>query len=188
VPENIKNQQVVCPHGEKTENITFLARQDGSVNFTRNFSDYISGFGSAQGEFWLGLRCLYAITITRNYTLQVDFSDFDGRFYQSRYSRFSLGHDYRLRVGGYDKMSSGGDSLKSNNNTEFSTYDCTQTMFHVKCPALYKGGWWYSACGVSNPTGLYLKGGQVHRTGTNWFTAKNNWYSYKTMMFTLIPA
>ena len=37
----------------------FLNRQDGSVLFNRTWDEYVSGFESPPGEFWLGKHILY---------------------------------------------------------------------------------------------------------------------------------
>jgi len=142
--------------------ITFLNRQDGSVNFTRNWQDYKTGFGDLSGEFWLGLDCLHGLTKSNVYSLVVDFTDFKGRSYQAQYSKFSVGPEselYRLRVGGYNQssVSSGGDGFTmnhvTNNNMRFSTPDRDNDICGCHCASSWKGGWWYSNCGMSNPTG-----------------------------------
>jgi hypothetical protein len=34
-------------------------RHNGNVNFQRNYKEYTDGFGSLQGDFWLGLEKLH---------------------------------------------------------------------------------------------------------------------------------
>ena len=36
----------------------FLRREDGSVEFKQNWNQYTNGFGSALGEYWLGIYCI----------------------------------------------------------------------------------------------------------------------------------
>ena len=55
----------------------FQRRMDGTVNFYRGWSDYLSGFGDLDGEFWLGLSKIHRLT-TVNTTLRVDLHDFSG--------------------------------------------------------------------------------------------------------------
>jgi len=173
--------------------ITFLNREDGSVNFQRKWQDYKIGFGDLDGEFWLGLDAIHNITNSKSYGLVVDFSDFDGRFYQSRYSMFRVGPEsdnYRLKVNGYDSSSTGGDSLTdgihSINNMMFTTHYIDNDPWHYNCAVVHYGGWWYRECGSSNPTGRYLSGGQDNYLGIMWFSGKNNEYSYLTMKLTLV--
>jgi len=178
------------PSHDAFKQITFLNREDGSVNFTRSWSDYKSGFGFRQGEFWLGLDCLHQITSTRSYGLRAEFADFEGRSYWSWYSRFSVGSEaggYRLTVSGYNCSSSGGDILSYNNNQRFTTYDADNDRASYNCAASRKGGWWHKYCTLANPTGLYLSGGQVDYRGITWSSAKSSSYCFKSMRLTLTP-
>ena len=59
----------------------FQSRQNGSINFHRNWTDYKEGFGDLSGEFWLGneiLRCLTDVDGGANWTIRVDLTDEDG--------------------------------------------------------------------------------------------------------------
>ncbi|CAK8691660.1 unnamed protein product [Clavelina lepadiformis] len=106
----------------------FQRRFNGSVNFQRNWADYKSGFGSMDGEYWLGLDKVHAITRGRGCKLRVDLWDFTNDHRFAEYSMFSVEDEsdlYRLHIGGYsgtagDSMASGSNS---HNNQRFSTYN-----------------------------------------------------------------
>ena len=91
----------------------FQRRQDGSVDFHRNWTQYASGFGDVEGEFWLGNDNIYALSNQsgKAYQLRVDLDDgIETRF--ALYDSFSAtGPDdyYRLRLGDYMGISDAGE-------------------------------------------------------------------------------
>ena len=102
----------------------FQRRQDGSVDFYRNWTDYENGFGNLTGEFWLGLGKINRLTKEQSNTLRVDLGDFDGNTRYAQYTTFSVGSsttEYTLTVGGYSGTA--GDNLVGHNGRKFSTRD-----------------------------------------------------------------
>ena len=92
----------------------FQRRQDGSVDFYRDWTDYENGFGNLTGEFWLGLSKINHLTKATN-TLRVDLGDFDGNTSYAQYSTFSVSSsttEYTLTVGGYSGTAGDGNSLQ----------------------------------------------------------------------------
>ena len=50
----------------------FQRRFNGSVNFTRNWTEYQDGFGELTGEFWLGNEKLRLLTAEKQWFLQIE--------------------------------------------------------------------------------------------------------------------
>jgi len=50
---------------------------DGSVDFYRNWTAYKNGFGDMDGEIFLGLDKIHALTTERKQELLVVFEDFE---------------------------------------------------------------------------------------------------------------
>lgn len=167
-------------------------RMDGSVNFYRNFSDYIEGFGNLSGEFWIGLDNLHKILQTaERFELRIDMEDWDDVKKFAKYSKFNVGEpekDYSLTVTGYSGTAT--DSFSGHSGAKFSTEDLDLDSSSANCAQLYKGGWWYNNCHVSNLNGLYHKGGphDSFADGVNWHSWKGYYYSLKFVEMKIKPA
>ena len=83
----------------------FQRRQDGSVDFYRNWTDYKNGFGNMSGEFWLGLENIKRLTKDNDKELRVDLEDFEGEKRYAKYEMFKVKPSekdkYKLIVEGY---------------------------------------------------------------------------------------
>ena len=158
----------------------FQSRMDGSVDFYRNWADYIAGFGQLKDEHWLGLEKLVCLTTRRPRTeLRVNLADFKGNYKYAQYSFFSVGNsrtNYRLNIAGY--TGTAGDSLAYHNGTKFSTKDRGNEQYGRSCATSYNGAWWYKSCYHSNLNGLYLSG-QVSNQGVVWGQFLNEHISLK---------
>ncbi|RVE59292.1 hypothetical protein OJAV_G00187040 [Oryzias javanicus] len=150
-------------------------RTDGSLNFYRPWDYYRTGFGSADGEIWLGLENLFQLCLRRKYELLVDMEDFEGNKAYARYSSFSVGPEvegYKLEVTGFTDGGAG-DSLGSHNGMKFSTFDKDQDVSSQNCAELYLGAFWYERCHNTNPNGVYRWGsyGSISAIGVEWDTS-----------------
>ena len=159
-----------------------LKRQDGSVDYQQNWTDYKNGFGNLEGEYWLGLDNMHLLTNLSGVTalLRVDLADWEGNTAFAKYDQFSVGDedsDYTLSVSGYQSASTAGDSLTyPHNGQRFSTPDRDNDVWGSHCAVHYHGPWWHNSCYSSLLTGkYYTSGGPWPRpNGVNW----NSWISY----------
>uniref|UniRef100_A0A8C9ZZP7 Angiopoietin-like 2a n=1 Tax=Sander lucioperca TaxID=283035 RepID=A0A8C9ZZP7_SANLU len=165
-----------------------LRRQDGSVNFFRNWETYKQGFGNIDGEHWLGLENIYWLTNQGTYKLLVTLEDWTGRKTFAEYASFRVESEadfYRLRVGRYH--GNAGDSLTWHNSKQFTTLDKDNDVYAGNCAHYQKGGWWYNACAHSNLNGVWYRGGHYrsrYQDGVYWAEFRGGAYSLKkvTMM------
>ncbi|KAL5012187.1 hypothetical protein ScPMuIL_010738 [Solemya velum] len=161
----------------------FQRRQDGSVDFYRDWASYETGFGDMMGEFWLGNHFIHSITNQGSYELRVNLSDFEGNSAYAHYNVFSVGDassKYLLAVSGYS--GNAGDSLGYLNTRPFSTHDRDHDGLSGNCAVQRKGAWWYRGCSDSNLNGKYHH--QRERTsgmdGVFWYRWKGFRYSLKS--------
>uniref|UniRef100_A0A8C2WN06 Fibrinogen C-terminal domain-containing protein n=1 Tax=Cyclopterus lumpus TaxID=8103 RepID=A0A8C2WN06_CYCLU len=150
-------------------------REDGSVNFFRDWQAYRDGFGRTTGEHWLGLQRMYSLTRSGGYELRIDMADFDNATAFALYWDFSVGRDsvnpeadgYPLDVDQYSGTA--GDSLLKHSGMQFTTKDRDQDQSENNCAAYYQGAWWYRNCHTSNLNGQYLRGGHAsYADGVEW--------------------
>ncbi len=174
----------------------FQKRFDGSVDFYRNWVDYTRGFGSLDGEFWLGLENVHLVTMNtsgQSWELMIKLQDFDDDSAYAKYVDFYIGDaasNYTLRIGGYNGGTAG-DSLTgdhSHNGRPFSTYDRDNDdgSYRSNCAASWHGAWWYKNCFRSHLNGRYTQGHTGGR-GITWFDWKNSWQSLKASTMMIRP-
>ncbi|PIK41391.1 putative ficolin-2-like [Apostichopus japonicus] len=136
----------------------FQRREDGTEDFYRNWDDYENGFGSLEGEHWLGNEKLYNLTKQKTYGLRVDLEDFEGSSRYAKYNPFVVAgpaDNYRLQLGSYS--GDAGNAMGVCQNKQFSTFDQDHDTWGSSCALRYKGGWWYEHCHYANLNGEYHK-------------------------------
>ena len=138
--------------------VVFQRRMDGTVDFYRNWTDYVKGFGDLNGEFWLRLNKIHRLTTaqsTGSTALRADMKDFNGIMRYAKYTTFRVldsSRKYQLNIAGYSGTA--GDDLAYHNGMKFSTKDQDNDRYVQNCAVLYKGAWWYNNCHRSNLNGM----------------------------------
>ncbi|XP_016311206.1 fibrinogen C domain-containing protein 1 [Sinocyclocheilus anshuiensis] len=161
-------------------------REDGSVNFFRDWEAYREGFGKITGEHWLGMKRIHALTIQANYELRIDMEDFENSTSFAKYGSFGVGlfsvdpdeDGYPLSVADYSGTA--GDSLLKHNGMKFTTKDKDNDHSENNCASFYHGAWWYRNCHTSNLNGQYLRGQHTsYADGIEWSSWTGWQYSLK---------
>ncbi|XP_056875258.1 tenascin isoform X5 [Takifugu flavidus] len=164
----------------------FLRRQNGKLEFFRNWKNYTAGFGNMNDEFWLGLTNLHKITSSGHYELRVDLGD-SGESAYAQYDKFVVAEPrtrYKLHIGAYSGTA--GDSMTYHQGRPFSTYDNDNDIAVTNCALSYKGAFWYKNCHRVNLMGKY--GEKGHSKGVNWFHWKGHEHSIEFAEMKLRPA
>ena len=188
VHQNIfKIIQVYCDQEKDGGGWTvFQRRNDGSVNFYRNWESYKRGFGQLQNEFWLGNENIFAMSLQglypRGSELRIDLTNSKNVKRYAKYKKFQIGNadtNYMLHVGDFTGTVT--DELKAHNLKMFSTFDKDNDGdASASCATRHHGGWWFSGCYRVNLNGLFYPGGDMnirsnvnikfYQTSIHWFT------------------
>ncbi|XP_053953033.1 ficolin-2-like isoform X1 [Anastrepha ludens] len=167
-------------------------RVDGKIDFYRNWSEYKEGFGKIDGEFWIGLDRLYAMTTRNAQELLIIMEDFDNVRRHASYDEFAIGDEseaYVLKVLG-NFSGDAGDSLTAHVANKWSTPDRDNDRDKDNCAQLYKGGWWFENCHLSNLNGLYLRGAypqEKFAQGIVWHAFRGYNYALKFTQMMIRP-
>ncbi|XP_042204911.1 ficolin-2-like [Homarus americanus] len=164
--------------------------QQPRIDFYRTWMEYALGFGDlAEGEFWLGLDHIHALTNQEANEIRFDLEDFDGQTRWAKYTFFYVhdrNNDYKLEVNGY--MGDAGDSFSTHGGQRFSAKDKDFGKAKYNCSVKYKGAWWYEKCHKSNLNGLYLSGPHAsYADGINWKSWRGYHYSLRTTAMMIRP-
>ena len=130
---------------------------NGTVNFTRCWSNYENGFGDLDGEFWYGLKNIHHLTTRDDVELRIDMVKADdGTELTWTYQTFRVADasdNYRLTIG--EKEGAGHNAMATHNRQQFSTYDQDQDHDNGegRCAFSHQGGWWYNYCYSANLNG-----------------------------------
>ncbi|KAM9735444.1 tenascin-like isoform 6-T6 [Menidia menidia] len=166
--------------------MVFLRRQNGKLEFFRNWKNYTTGFGNMNDEFWLGLSYLHKITNLGHYELRVDLRD-NGESAYAQYDKFTIAEPrtrFKLYIGAYSGTA--GDSMTYHQGRPFSTYDNDNDIAVTNCALSYKGAFWYKNCHRVNLMGKY--GDSSHSKGINWFHWKGHEHSIEFAEMKIRPA
>jgi len=160
--------------------IVIQRRQNGDVDFYRDWLDYKDGFGSLTGEFWLGNDKIHVLTNSVTSKLRIDMKNCESVEKYAEYLKFSIDNEankYRATIIGYN--GNAGDSLTYHNNYNFTTKDSDNDNSSGRnCAEAFKGAWWYNACHYSNLNGFYYNGSHnSFADGIEWKTWTGYHYS-----------
>ena len=111
----------------------------------------------------MGLEEIHQLTTAHDVSLDIDIETFVGEPFTLKLETFSVGDaasNYTMHFSGYSQSS---DRVKREifsslyNDMMFTTHDRDNDLRgDQNCASdRHKGGWWYNACSLINPNGIY---------------------------------
>lgn len=148
----------------------FQKRVDGTTDFYRPWIDYKNGFGTLNGNFWLGNDKIHLLS-QGDKELKV-LMYLNNVEYFAEYQNFSVSDatdNYRLSFTGFS--GNNGDGLFTHNGSQFSTFDDDNDNISSNCASSYRAGWWFNKCHNANLNGVY---GEDSWSGNVWWSDREN--------------
>ena len=144
-------------------------RINGSVDFYRNWTDYVYGFGDLEGELWYGLENIHCLTTQEDVELRIEVGNETTPSIVWTYQLFQVGGpetNYTLTIG--EGQGTGApDRMAYHNAAPFSTRDRDNDASSNNCAARWGGAWWYKNCAQSNLNGKHSYHTQEDGSATN---------------------
>lgn len=185
-----RGQNVYCDMDTDGGGWTVIQRRGQFGNnvyyFYRNWTEYATGFGEPDKEYWIGNKALHALTSSpKEAELRLVLTNGTGETVSLRYGNFCVGSEeelFRLKVGKYDGPE-GWDSFRYDHGAAFSTYDRDNDRDSRHCAVTFRGAWWYNRCYETNLNGLNLNGyhasvGDGIEWGSRNYSSGLHHYSY----------
>lgn len=165
-----------------------LRRMDGSVDFYRNWTEYKNGFGNLNGEFFLGLDKIHALTAEKSQELLVVLEDFERIEVFEHYDKFAIGNEHEQYILYPLGKASGtaGDAISYYNGMKFTTFDHDNDLWQGgNCAIDTIGAWWYKNYQDSQLTGKYND--NTKAKGVKWYAFRGPEYSLKRAVMMIRP-
>lgn len=129
-------------------------RIDGKEDFNRNWATYKNGFGSFDGDFFLGLEKIHRLTMDQPHELFVNLTTYGGRFSWLIYDHFAIAGEaeqYKIITLESNHNHTGllqeYDFFSRHKFSNFSTFDRDNDRNENKnCAEIHNTGWWYGNC------------------------------------------
>ena len=143
-------------------------RTSNSVDFEKNWSDYVVGFGYTGSNYWRGLNNIHAEASTP-VAIEINIKLFDNDIITVRYGTFRVddaASNYTLTIGDYEDNPRYTESFLRQNGSMFTTQDSDNDRdSHNSATFHFSGGWWYNDNGDKmRPNALYFGDERVGKT------------------------
>ncbi len=142
-------------------------RINGTVDFYRNWTDYVDGFGDLEGEFWYGLEKMHCLSTREDVELRIELGNGTEPSIVWTYQVFQVGGadtNYTLTIGLGTGIGGTFDAMSYHNGSPFSTLDRDNDHYFRSCVDNYGGPWWYHKCFFATLNGKYTH----HKPSLHW--------------------
>ncbi|XP_062135858.1 fibroleukin-like [Drosophila sulfurigaster albostrigata] len=139
---------VLCKNNQVNSGWLVIQVMNEKESFNRDWTAYREGFGSMQGNFFLGLEKIHQLTKLRRHEIFVNVILSNGDNFWKNYDDFKISDEdngYALKLGSL----SGHTYLRKyfTDGMKFTTHDRdNDNTERVNCAAHFGFGWWYNDC------------------------------------------